>query len=321
MTNTQEKKVIADHLEYSPQFKKSWFAFGYWGIWILIGLLWLLKWVPWWVRSMVAWPFAWLVYAVSAKRRKIARINLQLCFPSMSSKKVTKIVRQHFYLKVRTVIDYGVLWWASAQRMNRLVRIKNPEYYQRALATGKSVIVLTCHSFAVEYGGIRLSADYQASSVAKQLKNPLLDYFLQHGRKRAGAIIYDRSAGLKPVIKSVRRGCYLYYIPDEDHGGNHSDFADFFNVSASTLTTLGRLAKLCNAVVVPGICYYRVGKGDYVMHLLPMNDKFSEYNKLQSAEEMNKIFEQLVSLSVPQYMWGMKLFNRRPAAEKNPYHS
>jgi len=283
-----------------------------------LGLLWILKWFPWRIRSLVAWPFAVLVYTLSGKRRRIARINLELCFPEMSAQQRSKIIRQHFYAKVRTVLDYGVLWWGSNQRVTSLVQIENNEYYQQAFDSGKSVIVLTCHSFAVEFGGIRLSIDYPATSVAKQLKNPLLDYYLQHGRQRAGAIIYDRSAGLKPVIKSVRQGCYLYYIPDEDHGGNNSDFANFFGVSASTLTTLARLAKLCDAVVVPGICYYQAAKGNYAMHLLAPHN-FSEYTKQQSAQEMNKIFEQLVSLALPQYMWGMKLFNRRPPGDTNPY--
>ncbi len=315
----RETNSSTDSLKYCPKFSGAWLAPRFWGVWILLGLLWLLKWLPWWTRSLLTYPFALLVYLLSGKRKKIARTNLKLCFPALTDKQLNTIIRQHFYAKVRTVMDYGVLWWGSQKRVNRLVYIENAEYYQQALDAGKSVIVLTCHTFAVEYGGIRLSVDYPATSVAKQLKNPLLDYYLQHGRQRAGAVIYDRTAGLKPVIKAVRKGRYLYYIPDEDHGGTNSEFADFFGVSASTLTTLGRMAKSCNAVVVPGICYYQPWTGRYVMHLLPLSSAFSGYDKLQSAQEMNKLFEQLVLLAVPQYMWGMKLFNRRPSGQTNLY--
>ena len=306
-------------MEYRPEFQKAWLSPQYWGLWFLLGLLWLLKWMPWWIRSAASWPFVILVYMFSGKRRRIARINLVHCFPDKSKSEREKILRQYFYFKVRVVFDYGVLWWGSDQRVRRLISIKNEEHYQQAQTTGKSIIVLTCHTAAVEYGGVRLSMDYPATSVAKILRNPLLDYYLQYGRKRAGAIIFDRGAGLKPVMKMVRQDHYLYYIPDEDHGGSNSVFAKLFDVQTSTLNSLGRLAKLCDAVVVPGVCYYESGKGKYVMHLMPVDENFSDLDKQQSAEQMNKIFEKMIPLALPQYMWGMKMFNRRPDSEKNFY--
>ncbi|VFS58490.1 Lipid A biosynthesis (KDO)2-(lauroyl)-lipid IVA acyltransferase [Raoultella planticola] len=46
------------------------------------------------------------------------------------------------------------------------------------------------------------------------------------------------------------RGYWGYYLPDQDHGAEHSEFVDFFATYKATLPAIGRLMKVCRARVV-----------------------------------------------------------------------
>ena len=54
-----------------------------------------------------------------------------------------------------------------------------------------------------------------------------------------------RNDGIKPFIQSVRQGYWGYYLPDQDHGPEHSEFVDFFATYKATLPAIGRLMKVC----------------------------------------------------------------------------
>ncbi len=66
-----------------------------------------------------------------------------------------------------------------------------------------------------------------------------------------GGRLHARNDGIKPFIQSVRQGYWGYYLPDQDHGPEHSEFVDFFATYKATLPAIGRLMKVCRARVVP----------------------------------------------------------------------
>ncbi len=62
-------------------------------------------------------------------------------------------------------------------------------------------------------------------------------------RRRFGGRLHARNDGIKPFIQSVRQGYWGYYLPDQDHGPEHSEFVDFFATYKATLPAIGRLMK------------------------------------------------------------------------------
>ncbi len=317
--NENIRCAIQNTAVYNPVFDKQLLAPRYWPVWAGIGLLWLLRWVPWPVRSALAWPLGLLACWTDGKRRTITRINLQKCFPGLSSRQLRRLVRQHFYYKIRIALDLGILCWGSERRLRRLVRMRGEEHIKSHLEAGTAVIWLTCHMLALEYGALRISLDYSGVGLVKAAKNPLADWLLQRMRTRFNAILYTREHGLRPVIKAVRRGIMFYYLPDEDLGGPDSLFVPFFAATASTLSTLGGLARLCRARVTPSVAYYEPGTGRYVMQFFPALQDFPTADRREDAARMNQELEKLISIQLPQYMWSMKLFKHQPAGETPPY--
>ena len=87
----------------------------------------------------------------------------------------------------------------------------------------------------------------------RKSRDPLLEYLFQR-RSRYGAVMVERMASLKPIIRAIREGRIFYYLPDQDMGERASVFVPFFGIRlAATVTILSRLAETTNAAVLPCI--------------------------------------------------------------------
>ena len=54
-----------------------------WGLWIALGLLWLLSFLPRPLFNAIAGSAGSLAMSMNRKRQQIAETNLKLCFPDM----------------------------------------------------------------------------------------------------------------------------------------------------------------------------------------------------------------------------------------------
>lgn len=303
----------------APTFAWSYLAPRHWPVWFGLGVLWLLTWLPWPVRSAISSVFGTLAWALSGKRRRIADINLQWCLPELDARQRAVMIRRHFRYKLRVLLDYPILWWGSRRRVRRLIRLQGEEHYRIHHEQGRPVILLTPHTVALDAGGAAMSLRYPGLGMFKPAGHPLANWLMAWGRTRFGAQVVARNEGLMRAVRLTRGGKFLYYLADEDLGERHSVFAPFFGVPAATLHTLGRLAKACNAVVVPIATYYEPRRGRYVTHLLPAMEHFPTGSVEEDAARMNQELEKLIRLCPEQYLWTMKLFKTRPAGESPPY--
>jgi KDO2-lipid IV(A) lauroyltransferase len=304
---------------YRPAFTRAHLAPRYWGAWLGMGLLWLLALLPLALTRALGAALGLAMYATNAKRRRIARINLRLCFPEWSERERTRMLRRHYIVYGESFTDLGHLAWNSRARLRRMVRVRGLEHYQGAVASGRNVILLVPHVAGMNLGGTVLSAEHPTFSMYKAQRNDLADWFLNRGRMRFGARLLERDQGLRPVVHALKQGLVFYYLPDEDFGPRHSVFAPFFNLTTATLPTLGRLAQMTNAVVIP--CFARLlpwGRGCEVV-LYPPLENYPGGDELADATHMNRALEAGIRDMPEQYMWTLKLFRTRPDGAINPY--
>jgi lauroyl/myristoyl acyltransferase len=136
---------------------------------------------------------------------------------------------------------------------------------------------------------------------------------------RFGCFLLSRTQGLRPVIRALKQGLVFMYSPDEDFGERQSVFVPFFGVPTATLTTLGRLAHMTNALVVP--CFTRLlpgGRG-YEVTLKPPLEDFPNGDRVRDAARMNEVLEEGLHTMPEQYLWTFKLFKTRPGQAPSPY--
>lgn len=284
----------------------------HWPTWIALGLLRALAWLPLPLIAPIGAGFGLLLYALHAPRRRIVRINIGRCFPALSPREQRQLVRRHFRAFGRSLLDVGVAWWSGPPRLRRLVRLRHRRYYDEAVAAGRRVILLAPHFLGLEIGGIRLSLERPVVSVFRPSGNRLVRATMWRARTRFGLKLIEYNRPFTALVRAVKSGTPLYYLPDQDAGGRHSTFAPFFGVPAATFTALARLAQMTGAAVIPCITYQRPwGRGYEIVFQPPLPD-FPAGDSLADATRMNAEIERAVRLHPEQYFWLHKRFKTRP---------
>lgn len=287
--------------------------------WLGLSILWLTAKLPLPVLSLFGTALGELSYRLMSSRRNIARRNIDACFPELSNFERRRLVHHHFWAAGRAVLGTTVAWFASAERLKRLCRTRGREHLDQALAENRRVILLVAHFVSVQVGGTYLSIDRPVVDIYRSLKNPVFDRAGKLGCERFNGIMVEMREGINAAIKEAKKGALLHYIPDQDAGTINAAFVPFFGVQTSTITMLGRLAKITDAVVIP--CFTRQlswGRG-YEVIFKPAFEQFPTGDPVADARRMNVEIENAVREMPEQYFWVHKRFKTRPPGEPDFY--
>ena len=291
----------------------------YWGVWFGMGLLWLLVFLPQRLRVVLGARLGDIFYFLGKRVRRTAERNIELCFPDLEPLLKNDLVRRHFRAFGAVMLSVSLVWWVSVARLHQLVRVRNREHYDRALAAGKNIILLAPHFLSLEVAGILLGQERRMLSMYKQSNNDLVDWIIRRSRQRFGGTMIERGSHLKGMVRQIRAGHPFYYLPDQNPGEAGHVFAPFFGVPAGTITALSRIARLGDAVVIP--CFTRLlpkGGGYEVIFHAPL-ENFPSGDDLADATQMNAAIEAGVREMPEQYMWTYKRFKQRPPGGPNLY--
>src|SRR5262249_38540483 len=124
---------------------------------IALALLWLMHWLPLRVIDAIGRGLGSAVFWLIPERRRVTRINLGRCFLQMTPARREQVAGEHFRAACRSIVNLGVLWWASRERVERMVRVEGLEHL-RAL-DGTPSILLAPHFIGVDIGGSRLGGE------------------------------------------------------------------------------------------------------------------------------------------------------------------
>jgi Kdo2-lipid IVA lauroyltransferase/acyltransferase len=287
---------------------------------IRIGLfvLWLLHLLPLALLAGVGRATGTLLYPMARARRKVTLTNLKLCFPEWSEAERERVARLHFQVVARCFLEHCILWWASKERIQKFVRVEGLEHWQAV--QGKPVIWLAPHFSGLDMGGSRIITEWRGVSVYSAQKNPLFDRVVRNGRTRfVTPVLFSRQDGIRPVVKAMREGLPLYYLPDMDFGARDALFVPFFNVPAAIITGLSRMARLARAVVVPAVTRQLPGSQGYVLQFYPAWENYPTDDIEADTRRMNAFIEARVREMPEQYYWVHKRFKTRPPGERSPY--
>ncbi len=285
---------------------------------IVVFLLWLLHFLPFRVLVALGNAAGWLGYKLGRERRRVATINLRLCFPQMNEAERDDLVRRHFMMFGRGLIERVILWWSSAARISRLIRVEGMEHFEAI--RGKPAILLMPHFVGMDAGGQWVGMHVDTVTMYARQKNKYLSDLMKAKRGRFGQQrLYSRQEGLRPIIKGMRENMPLCYPPDQDQGVKDGAFIPFFGVPAATMTSVPRLAKMTGALVVPAITRVLPGGEGYLLTFYPPWENYPSGDDIADARRMNEFIEQRVLEMPEQYFWLHKRFKTRPEGEKKFY--
>jgi Kdo2-lipid IVA lauroyltransferase/acyltransferase len=286
-----------------------------------VALLWLLHWLPLPLLAVIGQGLAAMLYRFATKRRRIAERNLELTMPQMSASERKQLVREHFTWLTRSLLERGVLWFASPARLKRLIKVEGD--VSLADTSDNPVMWLVPHFVGLDIAGLAamLYVNKRFVSMYQRQTNAVFDEVVRRGRTRLGKCdIYPRG-NVRALLRCIREGMPFFNLPDMDFGSRDSVFVPFFGITAATLTAPARMAASEGMLAQPVVATLLPRGQGYVVRFgeawrdWPSSHASDEAN----AAEMNQRFEALIKSAPAQYLWVHKRFKTRPTGEASLY--
>ena len=314
-SSKKKPKGLATYYDRETLIKHRWHQFlapRYWPTWLFIGFLRITAFLPYSTILFLGKNLGRLFMIVVPSRKKIAATNLKLCFPELSETERNYLLKKSFESTGIGLLEAGLAWWASDKRLKKMFIVNGLENLEKAKATHKGILIITCHFTMIELG-IRLSSLITTTNVMyRPQKNHLFEWVLQ---KRRNNYVKNNIAkrDLRGMLKAIKnKDEIMCYTPDQDTSRNLSVFAPFFGVPASTITATSYFAEKTECSVVPGF-YYRDDKEQkYFADFLPALENFPTGDAIADATRINKIIEDAIRKHPEQYMWTHRRFKTQP---------
>ena len=287
---------------------------------LLLALLWLLHWLPLSLQAVLGRGLGRLLHAAAGARRRIALRNVELCLPEMPEPEREALVREHFQWLGRSILERGMLWYASPARLKRLIHVEGD--VSLAERSDRPVMWLVPHFMALDVAGAatQLFQTRRVNSIYQQQTDPVMDEAMRRGRLRYdNGDVFPRSDSAKPLLRAIRRGEAFFNLPDMDFGERDSAFVPFFGVPAATLLAPSRMARALNMIVQPVVAEALPGGQGWRVRFLDAWTDFPSDDALADTAAMNRWIESEIRRNPAQYLWVHKRFKTRPAGDASLY--
>ena len=207
------------------------YAPRYWPTWLGLGIIRLLALLPFSVIRVTGKLIGSAAYYLFTERRRIARINLKICFPDKDASWYRETLKQQFQSLGIGVLEIPLAWWGSDRKLQGLAEVEGLDHLEAAASAGKGVLLLSAHFTCLEMGGRLLAPHFRIVPMYRPSSNPLVRHLMDTARRRVCSEIIPRDA-VKQLIRSLRAGNVVWYAPDQNTGRRKGVFVDFFKHQA-----------------------------------------------------------------------------------------
>lgn len=277
------------------------------------GLLWLLSLLPGPAPYAIAKRLAGLWAFFSPDKRRVARINLQRCYPHLSEAAREQLVHDSFIHYICSVLETGRNWFWTTERLESLCDgIVNEDELLKNLYSGRGLVALVPHFGAWEYLGMYLQRFPDIAILYKPPTHVGLEKALLSKRERGGAnMLAANASGLRKLYAHVRAGKGAGVLPDQQPSLGQGRFAPFFGNPALTAVLSPRLIKATGCLVMMCACE-RLPGGRYRVHMLPADEAVYSDDLDEALAGVNRGVERCISIDPAQYLWSYKRFRAQP---------
>jgi len=262
------------------------------------------------VATVLCWPLL-------ARRRRIAAINISLCFPGLDEGARRRLLRANLHATVMGVFELARGWLAPSSALPR-TRYEGLEEVAATLARGQGVFLLSSHFTPNEFSA-RLLAEQlgpKVRVVVRRNNSACLEAELERARRRVFGPSLEKK-DVRGLIRALHKGELVVTSGDQDFSYNHA-FVPFFGIPAATLLGSADLAARGRARVFLS-WPRREGDGSYTLRLEPAWPGWAEAPPAEQAAIYMRALEEKVREAPEQYLWVHRRFKTRPAGEASFY--
>jgi KDO2-lipid IV(A) lauroyltransferase len=302
-----------------PVFTRSLLVPRHWPAWMGVGVIWLMARLPHAVLMWVGRCLGALVLRFPSARRRIAEINIALCFPQLDRRSLDRMVDTNLRDIGLMLVEFALGWMASDRAMARIpVSIEGIEHLESARAQGRGVLLVGGHFSHLELCARLVSQRIRIAGMYRKMDSAVFEWTVLRARLHYAQAMFDKD-DIRGTVKYLRGGGTLWYAPDQDMRSKDSVFVPFFGIPAATITATHHLARLSGAMVIPFFHHRLPGSRGYALRLgAPLAD-FPGVDVLSDTARVNSCIEQMVREAPEQYLWVHKRFKTRPPGQPGIY--
>ena len=262
-----------------------------------------------WVRAL-GWVLGWVLYVLVAPRRRVARTNLDQCFPQWTVRERAALVPRIFIRFAQAWLDRGWLWHGKPDLVRQRLHLTGAlsEFDGEA-----PVVMFAPHFVGMDAGWTAVTQQLprRFTGIYTDQADKVVDAWMLKGRQRfETARPFGRADGVKAIVAALRAGAPLYLLPDMNFGPEESIFVPFYGVPAATVPSLSRFARLGRAKVVPVVA--RMTAKGYDITVMPAWPDFPTGDVAADTALMNLRLQEYINQMPDQYYWVHKRFKTRP---------
>jgi len=304
--------------ELKPISLWSFNAPKYWPTWAGLAIIRLIALMPYPLQYLIGHAFGIIIWLLPLPQKRIIRINLELCFPELTTAQRRKIQFNNYLSMGMSLVEVGMSWWSSDRLIKKLAHIEGQENLKNALESKTGVILLSSHVTTLEIGGRILQLYTHHQVMYRHQKNALFNEIMKRARERNcdGAIHRN---DIRTLLRSLKKNAVVWYAPDQHFGGKQKLYVPFFDVPAATTPATAKLAKNSGAKVVPYRFERLPGLRGYKISLLPELKDFPGDDIKKDTARINRVMEDIIRTNPSQYLWAHRRFKSQPDSHINIY--
>lgn len=301
------------------RFSPAFFHPRYWLTWFGLSILFLIVQLPYPLLIRLGAQVGKMSRPFLKRRERIARRNLELCFPQLCDAEKEHLIANNFASLGMALVETGIAWFWPDNRIRKLFDVEGLHNLTRAQQNNRGVMVVGVHFMSLELGGRVMGLCQPMMAMYRPHNNHLLEWVQTKGRMRSNKAMIDRR-NLKEMIAALKQGEAVWFAPDQDYGPKGSTFAPFFAVS-NVATTNGTyvLSRLSGAAMLTITLIRKPSREGYQLFIQPELMDYPKKDESAAAAYINKVIEREILRAPEQYLWIHRRFKTRPQGEKSLY--
>lgn len=276
------------------------------GVYIFLGISWLLAKTPEFILYRFADLVYFLLFYVVRYRKKVVLLNLRNSFPEKSEDEIKRIEKKFYQHLGDTFVENFALLKMSKERILKMVEFEETDIYNRLYAKNKNVLGIAGHYCNWEvFLTLPKIVNHTVLGVYKPLNNAFFDKQFYKMREKFGAVPITMNDTYKTVLRYYheKKSIFVGLIADQRPLLiNKKHWTNFLNQDTAVYIGPEKIAKKINSAVV--FTYLKkIKRGKYLVKNNLLFEDVSQCKENEILETYLNFLEDLILKEPEYYLW------------------